>query len=149
MDKGFEGQAAAQRWRDCYGAWVICPPRRNSRNPWPKGLHQWLAGIRQMVETVFDKLHHAFRLDWERPHQLEGFQTRVATQVALHNFCIWLNRQLGRPWQHHLFHTKRLRGQNRGTTTNFLLYWPKVLYIGMLLLGYPPSHVIELATPRQ
>ena len=31
VDKGFEGQAAAQRWRDDYGAWVICPPKRNSR----------------------------------------------------------------------------------------------------------------------
>ena len=97
VDKGFEGQAAAQRWRDDYGAWVICPPKRNSRNPWPKELRRWLAGIRQVVETVFDKLHHAFGLDRERPHQLEGFQTRVAAKAALHNFCIWLNRQLGRP----------------------------------------------------
>ena len=32
--------------------------------------------MRQMAETVFDKLHHAFRLDWERPHQQEGFQTQ-------------------------------------------------------------------------
>ena len=93
VDKGFAGQ----RWRDCYGAWVICPPKRNSRNPWPKELRRWLAGMGQMVETVFDKLHHAFRLDWERPHRLEGFQTRVAAKAALHNFCIWLNRQLGRP----------------------------------------------------
>ena len=97
VDKGFEGQAAGQRWRDCYGARVICPPRRNSRNPWPKALRRWLAGIRQMVETVFDKLHHAFALDRERPHQLDGFQTRLAAKVALHNFCIWLNRQGGRP----------------------------------------------------
>ena len=97
VDKGFEGQAAGQRWRDCYGAWVICPPRRNSRNPWPKALRRWLAGLRQMVETVFGKLHQAFALDRERPHQLDGFQTRLAARVALHNFCIWLNRQVGRP----------------------------------------------------
>ena len=32
-DKGFERQRAGQRWRDCYGARAICPPRRNSRNP--------------------------------------------------------------------------------------------------------------------
>ena len=44
VDKGFEGQAAGQRWRDCYGARVICPPRRNSRNPWPKALRRWLLG---------------------------------------------------------------------------------------------------------
>ena len=99
-DKGFEGQAAGQRRRDCYGARVICPPRRNSRNPWPKALRRWLAGIRQMVETVFDKLHHAFALDRERPHQPDGFQTRLAARAALHNFCIWLNRQGGRPSLH-------------------------------------------------
>ena len=97
VDKGFSGQASGQWWRDCYGAWVICPPKRNSRNPRPKELRRWLAGMRQMMETVFDKLHHAFRLDWERPHRLEGFQTRVAAKAALHNFCTWLNRQLGRP----------------------------------------------------
>ena len=96
-DKGFEGRELRQRWRDCYGARVISPPKRNSRNPWPKGLRRWLAGIRQIVETVFGSLHHTFGLDRERPHQLEGFQTRLAAKAALHNFCIWLNRQLGRP----------------------------------------------------
>ena len=28
---------------------------------------------------------------------LEGFQVRLAAKMALHNFCIWLNQQLGRP----------------------------------------------------
>ena len=96
-DKGFEGRELRRQWRDRYDAWVISPPKRNSKNPWPKELRRWLAGIRQMVETVFGKLHHTFGLDRERPHQLEGFQTRLAAKVALHNFCIRLNRQLGRP----------------------------------------------------
>ena len=39
-DKGFEGRELRQRWRDCYGARVISPPKRNSRNPWPKGLRR-------------------------------------------------------------------------------------------------------------
>ena len=56
-----------------------------------------MAGVRQIVETVNEKLQHAFRLSRERPHALEGAQARVAAKVALHNFCIWLNRQLGRP----------------------------------------------------
>ena len=49
-----------------------------------------------MVETVYDKLYHTFGLKHERPHLLEGFQARLAARVALHNFCIWLNGQLGR-----------------------------------------------------
>jgi Transposase DDE domain len=97
VDKGFEGQANQRAWWRVYGAQVICPPKRNSKTPWPKRLRRWLAGVRQMVETVYEKLHHTFRLDRERPHELSGFQARLAAKVALHNFCIWLNEQLGRP----------------------------------------------------
>ena len=96
-DKGFEGRELRKRLQDCYEGRLISPPKRNSKSPWPKGLRRWLAGIRQIVETVFGNLHHAFGLDQERPHQLDGFQTRLAAKAGLHNFCIWLNRQLGRP----------------------------------------------------
>jgi hypothetical protein len=96
-DKGFEGQAAHMRWWYCYGAQVMCPPKRNSQQPWSKRLRRWLAGVRQIVETVYDKVHHTFGLSHERPHDLTGFQTRLAAKLALHNFCIWLNEQLGRP----------------------------------------------------
>jgi len=50
-----------------------------------------------MVETVYDKLHYTFGLARERPHDITGFQARLAAKVALHNFCIWLNTQHGRP----------------------------------------------------
>jgi hypothetical protein len=96
-DKGFEGQAAHTRWWQCYGAQVVCPPKRNSRQPWSTRMRRWLAGLRQIVETVYDKVHHTFRLSRERPHDLTGFQARLAAKMALHNFCIWLNEQLGRP----------------------------------------------------
>ena len=97
VDKGFEGQANQETWWRAYGAQVICPPKRNSRSPWPKRLRRWLAGVRQIVETVYEKLWHTFRLDRERPHDLSGFQTRVAAKMARHTFCMWFNGQLGRP----------------------------------------------------
>jgi hypothetical protein len=56
-----------------------------------------LAGVRQIVETVYDKLLHTLRLDRERPPALSGFRARLAAKMALHNFCIWLHEQLGRP----------------------------------------------------
>jgi hypothetical protein len=97
-DKGFEGAENHQRWLECYGAQVIHPPKRNSRKrSWSKRLRRWLAGIRQIVETVYDKLFNAFGLWRERPHELGGLRARLASRVALHNFCIWLNDQLGRP----------------------------------------------------
>jgi hypothetical protein len=97
VDKGFEGHALHHVWWRAYGAQVLCPPKRNSQMPWPKRLRRWLAGVRQIVETVYEKLGHTFRLDRERPHDLSGFQARLAAKIALHNFCIWLNEQLGRP----------------------------------------------------
>lgn len=96
-DKGFEGAAWHAHWREDYGAEVITPPQRTSRKPWPRAWRRWLAGIRQVVETVSGGLHHGFRLDRERPHALGGFAARVTAKMALHNFGIWLNRQLGRP----------------------------------------------------
>jgi hypothetical protein len=96
-DKGFEGRQRHQQWLLHYGAELICPPQRNSSRPWPKQLRRWLASIRQIVETVYEKLHNTFRLNRERPHELAGFQARLAAKMALHNFCIWLNGQLGRP----------------------------------------------------
>jgi len=96
-DKGFEGAKNHRRWLDRYGARLICPPKRNARQGWPKHLRRWVAGIRQIVETVYDKLFNAFGLWQERPHELSGLRARLAARVALHNFCIWLNDKLGRP----------------------------------------------------
>lgn len=96
-DKGVEGEDRHRYWQELYGADLICAPKRNRSHPWPKPWRRWLAGIRQIVETVNHSLPHVCRLDRERPHALEGFQVRWAAKMALHNFCIWLNQQLGRP----------------------------------------------------
>ena len=96
--KGFEGTENHLRWLESYGAQVIHPPKRNSRKrSWSKRLSRWVAGIRQIVEMVYDKLFNTFGLWRKRPHELRGLRSRLATRVALHNFCIWLNDQLGRP----------------------------------------------------
>jgi hypothetical protein len=97
-DKGFEGEENHRRWLDLYGACVVCPPKRNGRKRrWPKRLRRWAASIRQIIETVYEKLHDTFGLRRERPHEMAGLRARLAARVALHNFCIWLNEQLGRP----------------------------------------------------
>jgi hypothetical protein len=96
-DQGFEGQAAQVRWWSCDGAQVRCPPKRHSRHPWSKRGRRWLAGGRQIVETVYDQVHHTFGLTPERPHALTGFQARVAAKMTRHHFCVGLNEQLDRP----------------------------------------------------
>jgi Transposase DDE domain len=97
-DKGFEGAENHRRWLESYGAQIIHPPKRNSRKKrWSKQLRRWVARIRQIVESVYEKLFNVFGLWRERPHELQGLRARLAARVALHNFCIWLNDQLGRP----------------------------------------------------
>ena len=97
VDKGFAGRKNRQHWRETYQAEVIAPPQRNSKTPWSKPWRRWLAGIRQIVETVNEKLHNTFRLQRERPHEWSGLQVRLTAKIALHNFCIWFNQQLGSP----------------------------------------------------
>jgi hypothetical protein len=96
--QGFRGSRESPPLaRESYGARLIHPPKRNSRKPWSKRLRQWVASIRQIVQSVYDKLFNAFGLWRERPHELSGLRARLAARMALHNFCIWLNDQLSRP----------------------------------------------------
>ncbi len=94
---GFSGQRREAAWAQGYGAVVICPPQPRSHWAWPKSLKTWLAGIRQIIESVNDRLVTTFGLDHERPHELDGLQARPAAKIGLHNACLWLNRKYGRP----------------------------------------------------
>lgn len=108
VDKGFEGHKLRQHWYDDYAIKVVGAPKRNGNryhraseseapSTWPKQLRRWVASVRQIIETVNDKLVHTFRLERERAHAFDGLQARLAAKVALHNFCIWLNIGLGCP----------------------------------------------------
>lgn len=104
-DSGFQGRELHEHWLHDLHAQVITPPQRvggPGKTPWKipwqeSGLRRWIASLRQIIETVFGKLHHVFRLRDERPHSLDGFLTRLAAKITLHNFCIFLNRKLDRP----------------------------------------------------
>ena len=99
VDKGFAGEGRHRAWQQAWGVAVLCaqPAYRSAKHPWPKAARRQVAHLRQIIETVFGKLLVSFGLEHERPHCLAGFLARLAARVGLHNFCIWLNRQLGRP----------------------------------------------------
>lgn len=96
-DMGFSGAQRQVAWAHDYGAVVISPPQTGSQAEWPKPRKRWLAGLRQVIETVNDRLLHDFRLEHERPHTLDGWQARLAAKIGLHNVCLWLNRKCGQP----------------------------------------------------
>lgn len=97
LDKGFSGPRLHLEWARDYGVEIFCAPQKGHGPRWPKALTRWVASLRQIVETVHDKLLNWFRLERERPHHMSGIFARLAAKAGLNNFCIWLNRQLGRP----------------------------------------------------
>lgn len=85
-DKGFAGEVPHALWRARFGAEVITPPHQSSQKSWPKEWRRWLAHLRQLVETVYEKLLNTFRLARERPHALLGLQARLAAKVRTNAF---------------------------------------------------------------
>jgi hypothetical protein len=81
-DEGFEVAENHRRWQESYGALVIHPPKRNSRKPWSKRPRRWLAGIRQIAESLYDKLFDVFGPGRERPElHLEGVYPLVGGEA--------------------------------------------------------------------
>jgi hypothetical protein len=96
-DMGFSGRDCQARWQALYGAIVRCSPQTHAKAVWSKQERRALARIRQIIESIFRRLLHDFRLEHERPHTLGGFLARLAAKIGLHHTCIWLNRQQNQP----------------------------------------------------
>ena len=98
-DTGFEGDERWHPWVATSGAQVVCPPKpkHTKSRRWPTALRRAHAGLRQIIETVNDRLLDTFGLEHERPHAMDGVRARLAAKAALHNFCLWFNAHLGRP----------------------------------------------------
>jgi hypothetical protein len=96
-DSGFAGQECQAQWVSLHHAQVVAPPQGGAHHGWSRQERRWVAGKRQIVETVIGRLESTFRLEAERPHDLGGFLARLAAKMALHNVCLWLNRRDGRP----------------------------------------------------
>lgn len=96
-DGGFAGQEAHALWAETANAVVVTPPTSQQPIQWPKAWRRIHAHLRQIVETVIDRLQHRFRLIHDRPQTLGGWFSRVAAAVAMHNAFIAWNRQHDRP----------------------------------------------------
>ena len=96
-DMGFGGRNREQAWRTELGVTLICPPQTGSKRAWPKPWRRWVAGIRQVMETVTDRVLVPCGVDRLRPHALRGLQARLAAAIGLFNACVWLNRAHQRP----------------------------------------------------
>ena len=93
-DRGFGGADCEQRWRDRFGAHVLCRPQPDRKTrEWSAETGQWLDRHRQIIEQVFGRLQSAFHLGRDRPHSHDGLRTVLATVTAIHNLTILINRR--------------------------------------------------------
>ncbi len=95
-DMGFSGLACQPHWEAAYAAVVVSAPQTGSKRAWSKPWRRWIAGIRQGIESVNDRLLDVCGLERERPHAMSGLLARLAAAAGLHNVCCWLNRNHGR-----------------------------------------------------
>jgi hypothetical protein len=95
-DLGFSGLGCQPHWDAADDAAVVGAPQTGSKRAWSKDWRRWIAGIRQGIETVNDRLLFRRGLDRERPHAMSGPLARLAAAVGLHNVCSWLKRNHGR-----------------------------------------------------
>jgi len=97
-DLGFRGKHWAQHWQSHYGARVLtradyahlaCQQRRR----WTR----WLAGLRQVVETVNGCLSEVLGLKFPRARSFWSLLTRISAKVAAFNIAVHINLLCHRP----------------------------------------------------
>jgi hypothetical protein len=99
VDRGLNGHRWQQHWLSAYQAHVLAVPPLDAPDfhTWSRADCLWLAGHRQVIETVFALLGSVFGLKHVNAHSLWGQFTRLAAKAAAFNLAIWFNLALGRP----------------------------------------------------
>ncbi len=93
---GFRGKVCQRQGDAEDAAVVVRAPPTGSNRAWSTPGKRWLAGIRQIIESVNDRLLLVCGLERERPHAMSGLLARLAAAVGLQNVCAWLNPNHGR-----------------------------------------------------
>lgn len=98
-DRGLNGKRWRDHLRQYYHADVLAPPSRRTGEAaaWLPAHFRWLAGKRQIVETVFALMSHVFGVKHLNAHSQWGQYTRLAAKSAALNMALYFNRCLNRP----------------------------------------------------
>jgi len=73
---------------------IITPPRKDSRQPWPKELRRWIGRLRRRVETVLSVLTTVFHIEQPAARSLAGVVSRISTRLLAYNLCFITGRLL-------------------------------------------------------
>jgi hypothetical protein len=98
-DLGFRGRRWREHWHQAYGARLLTKADYATiadaaeRAAWTA----WLCGLRQGVETVFNRLTETLGVKFPRARSAWGVWTRLGAKVAAHNLAVWVNLLFDRP----------------------------------------------------
>ena len=73
------------------GIKVYAPPRRDSKQPWPKEFKQIAMKLRRRVETSLSVLSTVFKVEQVGSRSSDGLVTRVATRILAYTLCFITN----------------------------------------------------------
>jgi IS5 family transposase len=108
-DKGYISHAVAESLRARGGLDLLTIPRTNQRRQPSAAFRHLHAHLRQLIETVNSQLALQFHIETNHAHSFWGLTARLATKLAAHTLCVWLNRLLGAP---KVLHIKQLAFPN-------------------------------------
>jgi hypothetical protein len=86
-DGAFHHPALEPVWQEQQQIEILAPPRKDSRQPWPKGRRRWIGRMRRRIETVFSVLSTVFHIEQPGAHSLAGLVSRLSTRLLAYNLC--------------------------------------------------------------
>lgn len=96
-DAGYAGAAWQRHWQQAWGVHVVTRQQAAAQD-----LAAWFSGQRQVVESVYARLHEQFDLAWPRSKGVRGWWRRLSAKVAAQNLQIVCNALWQRPLGTHL-----------------------------------------------
>jgi hypothetical protein len=77
-----------------YNIQVWATPRKDSRQPWPTQVRQWVTRVRRRIETALSVLVTVFNVEHPHARSLTGMVTRIATRLLAYNLCFVMKAYL-------------------------------------------------------
>lgn len=86
-DGAYKSPIEHAKLRDKRGHRVFAPPRRDSKQPWPKAFNKLFKRIRRRVETVLSVLTTVFKIKTPGSRSRDGLVVRTSTRILAYSLC--------------------------------------------------------------
>lgn len=73
---------------------LFAPPRKDSRQPWPKEFRRLVNRLRRGIETAFSILATVFKIEQPGARSLHGLISRISTRLLAYTLCFVMDQYL-------------------------------------------------------